>query len=105
MLIAGGTWLLGLGSVFSFNIWSGATVAGFTFFDFLDFLTSNVMLPLSGLLIALFVGYVMKEQFVDDEMQGTPPLVMKLWRFTLRYIAPVAISAVFVMGIYDKFFS
>ena len=56
------------------------------------FLTSNVMLPLSGLLIALFVGYVMKEQFVDDEMQGTPPLVMKLWRFTLRYIAPVAIS-------------
>jgi NSS family neurotransmitter:Na+ symporter len=104
-LIAGGTWVLGLGSVFSFNIWSEVTVAGFTFFDFLDFLTSNVMLPLSGLLIAIFVGYVMKEQFVDDEMQGTPPMVMKLWRFTLRYIAPVAISAVFVMGIYDKFFS
>lgn len=105
LLIAGGTWTLGLGTVFSFNIWSEAKLAGFTFFDFLDFLTSNVMLPLSGLLIALFVGYVMKDKYVEDEMQGTSPLVMQLWRFTLRYIAPLAISAVFVMGIYDKFFS
>jgi len=94
-----------LGSVFSFNIWADSTVAGFTFFDFLDFLTSNVMLPLSGLLIALFVGFVMKDQFVDDEMQGTSPWVMRCWRFVLRYLAPVAIAAVFVTGIYDKFFS
>jgi len=105
LLVASGTWVLGLGSVFSFNIWADSTVAGFTFFDFLDFLTSNVMLPLSGLLIALFVGFVMKDQFVNDEMQGTSPWVMQCWRFVLRYLAPVAIAAVFVTGIYDKFFS
>ena len=104
-LIAAGTWSLGLGSVFSFNIWADSTVAGFTFFDFLDFLTSNVMLPLSGLLIALFVGFVMKDEFVDDEMQDTSPWVMRSWRLMLRYVAPVAIAAVFVMGIYDKFFA
>lgn len=105
LLIAGGTWLLGLGSVFSFNIWADSTVAGFTFFDFLDFLTSNVMLPLCGLLIALFVGFVMKKEFVDEEMQGLSPVFATLWRFALRFIAPAAIVAVFVMGIYDKFFS
>lgn len=105
LLLAGFAWLLGLGSVLSFNIWSDIKMAGFTFFDFLDFLTANIMLPLSGLLIALFVGYMMKRELVDFEMQGTSPMVMKLWRATLRYIAPVAISAVFAMGIYDKFFS
>jgi len=105
LLLAGFAWLLGLGSVLSFNIWSDIKMAGFTFFDFLDFLTANIMLPLSGLLIALFVGYIMKRELVDFEMQGTAPMVMKLWRATLRYIAPVAISAVFAMGIYDKFFS
>ena len=104
LLIAGGIWVLGLGSVFSFNIWADSTVAGFTFFDFLDFLTSNVMLPISGLMIALFVGFVMQQQHVDDEMQGSSALIMRCWRFALRYVAPVAIVAVFVSGIYDKFF-
>jgi len=98
-----------IGSAFfvlvSFNVWSHIKLAGFTIFDFLDFLTANIMLPLSGLLIALFVGYAMKKELIDAQMAGTSPRVMKLWQVTLRYIAPVAISAVFVMGIVDKFFS
>jgi NSS family neurotransmitter:Na+ symporter len=105
LLLAGFAWVLGLGSVLSFNLWSEYKVAGFTFFDFLDFLTANIMLPISGLLIALFVGYAMKKELVDAEMAGTSPGVMQLWQLTLRYIAPVAIGAVFLMGIYDKFFS
>lgn len=103
--LAGFAWLLGLGSVLSFNIWSEYKLAGFTFFDFLDFLTANIMLPLSGLMIALFVGFVMKEEAVNAELEGTSSLVAEFWRATLRYIAPVAITAVFVMGIYDKFLS
>ena len=89
----------------SFNVWADYKVAGFTFFDFLDFLTANIMLPISGLLIALFVGYAMNKELVNAEMEGTSPGVMQLWRLTLRYVAPLAIGAVFVMGIYDKFFS
>jgi NSS family neurotransmitter:Na+ symporter len=105
LLLAGFAWVLGLGSVLSFNLWSEYKVAGFSFFDFLDFLTANIMLPISGLLIALFVGYAMKKELVDAEMAGTSPGVMQLWQLTLRYTAPVAIGAVFLMGIYDKFFS
>ncbi|MGB2045841.1 MAG: sodium-dependent transporter [Porticoccaceae bacterium] len=105
LMLAGFAWLLGLGSVFSFNIWSEYRLVGFTFFDFLDFLTANIMLPISGLMIALFVGYVMNKQMVKEQLEGTSATVSALWFFTLRYIAPVAIAAVFVMGIYDKFLS
>ena len=105
LMLAGCAWVLGLGSVFSFNIWSEYRLAGFTFFDFLDFLTANIMLPISGLMIALFVGYVMNKQMVEAQLDGTSSTVSTLWFFTVRYIAPVAIAAVFVMGIYDKFLS
>jgi len=96
-------WILGLGTVFSFNIWSDYQLFGFTFFDFLDFLTANIMLPMSGLLIALFVGYVVDKKIIQSEMLGTDPKVQLLWRYALRYIAPFAIGAVFIMGLYDKF--
>ena len=49
-------WILGLGTVFSFNLWSGYQLFGFTFFDLLDFLTANIMLPISGLLIAYLLA-------------------------------------------------
>jgi NSS family neurotransmitter:Na+ symporter len=97
-------WVLGLGTVFSFNIWSGYQLLGFTFFDFLDFLTANIMLPISGLLIALFAGFVIDNRITDSEMQGINPRLKAMWRFSLRYIAPIAIGAVFIMGVYDKFF-
>jgi NSS family neurotransmitter:Na+ symporter len=104
IVIAGTAWVLGLGSVFSFNIWADYKVAGFNFFDFLDFLTANIMLPISGLLITLFVGYVLKKDVINVEMEGTSPQLLALWQMTIRYIAPVAIAVVFMMGVYDKFF-
>ena len=99
------TWILGLGSVFSFNIWSDYSFMGFNFFDFLDFLTANIMLPISGLFITLFVAYVIESEIVSFEMQGTSGVILNLWRIAIRFIAPFAISLVFIMGVYDKFFS
>ncbi|MDG2018367.1 MAG: sodium-dependent transporter [Porticoccaceae bacterium] len=103
MIFAVIAWILGLGTVFSFNIGSDYQLFGFTFFDFLDFLTANIMLPISGLLIALFVGYVVDKKIIQSEMLGTDPKVQLLWRYALRYLAPFAIGAVFIMGLYDKF--
>jgi NSS family neurotransmitter:Na+ symporter len=105
LILAVVVWLLGLGTVFSFNIWADYQLLGFTFFDFLDFLTANIMLPISGLLIALFVGFLMNQKAIAAELTGIPDNVYRLWQFTVRYIAPIAISAVFLMGIYDKFIS
>ena len=74
----------------------------FTFFDFLDFLTSNIMLPITGLLIAIFVGYVMSPKIINEQI-GFKSSIKSIWMFLLKFIAPCAVSVVFVAGIIDKF--
>ncbi len=98
------TWILGLGSVLSFNVWEKATwsIPGLfkdlTFFDTLDGLTANVLLPLGGLFIAIFVGHLMAEHKVKEEL-ATHPLLYKIWYFLLRYITPLLVIIVFLKAI------
>jgi NSS family neurotransmitter:Na+ symporter len=94
------TWILGLGSVFSFNIWSGEKyqLFGKTFFDLLDYLAANIMLPLGGLLIAFFAGWVMKKASSEDEF-AMAAWAQKLWWFLIRYLSPLAVVAVFLHAI------
>jgi len=96
-------WVVGLGSVLSFNVWSESRIAGFNFFEFMDFLTSSVMLPLTGLFIAIFVGWIMRPQSVRDELSDESGRVFWLWCMIVRYISPLAVLVVFVMGIYKTF--
>ena len=96
-------WVLGLGSLLSFNEWADKEVAGFNFFEFMDFLTSSVMLPVTGLFIAIFVGWVMKPAIVREELVDEPGTAFAVWRWVLRYIAPVAVLAILVLGIYKTF--
>ncbi len=89
------TWVLGIGSVLSFNVWSNKKWFGKTIFDLLDFLTANIMLPLGGLLIAIFAGWILKEKSSKDELNSTET-GYKYWRFLVRYITPVAVMIVFL---------
>jgi neurotransmitter:Na+ symporter, NSS family len=92
-------WVLGIGTVLSFNIWAGHTVFGLTFFELLDFLTSNVLLPLGGLLIAVFAAWRMAPQAVHDELAMGEGLAYRSWRFLVRYVAPLAVVVVFLNAI------
>ncbi len=94
-------WLLGLGTVFSFNIWSGESfqLFGKTFFDLLDYLTANIMLPLGGLLIAIFAGRSLSRDSSVDEFNMGDGFFYKLWRVLIRYITPVAVVIVFLHAI------
>ncbi|MDF1630483.1 MAG: sodium-dependent transporter [Alcanivoracaceae bacterium] len=92
-------WLIGIGSVLSFNLWSDETLFGETVFGALDFLTTNIMLPLGGLLIAIFAGWVMKDSHVRKELNMASFKVYLGWRVAVRIIAPLAILAVFAHGI------
>ena len=102
--IGGFTWLVGLGTVFSFNIWKQKTLSipflfeNFTFFDVLDYLTANIMLPLGGLFIALFAGWIMRKESSQEEID-TYPVIFKTWRFLVRFITPVAVIVVFLKAI------
>lgn len=94
-------WLLGMGTVFSFNRWSGEEyqLFGMTVFELLDFVTANIMLPLSGLLIAIFAGWVMKRSVVYKEL-NLSLVRFNLWRALCRVIAPVCVFVVFVANLY-----
>lgn len=97
-------WVLGFGSVLSFNHWAEFKLLDtFTVFDGIDFLTSAVMLPLGGLFMALFVGWVLHTERVYTEVGIPNPTWFRAWQWTLRVLAPAAVAVVFVVGIADKF--
>ena len=94
------TWLAGLLTVFSFNIWSGFTpLFGKTLFDLLDYLTANIMLPLGGLLIAVFAAWKMHQESSIDELAMGDGFSYRVWRVLVRYITPVAVIIVFLNAI------
>nr|VFK15667.1 MAG: neurotransmitter:Na+ symporter, NSS family [Candidatus Kentron sp. LPFa]VFK31304.1 MAG: neurotransmitter:Na+ symporter, NSS family [Candidatus Kentron sp. LPFa] len=102
-------WVLGLATVFSFNLWAEfKRWVEFDFwektpFDLLDYLTSNIMLPLGGLLFALFAGWKMARASTREELGVGDGVGFKLWRFLVRYVSPVGIGLVLLhsMGILE----
>lgn len=85
--------ILGVPSALSLGNVSSLTFGGKAFFDWLDFLASNVLLPLSGLLATLFAGYFWKK--VADEV-GLKAGWFKVWLFALRFVAPILVLLVFL---------
>jgi len=89
-------WFIGLFSALSFNLLSEFTILGNNFFDATDFLTSQIMLPLGGIFIAVFVGWIMKKEHVLDGLGLKEDLIFKAWYFSVRYIAPTLVGLVFL---------
>lgn len=96
-------WLLGTATVFSFNIWKDVKLLGFNIFEGLDFLTANIMLPLGGMFIAIFVGWVMQRDIVKNEINLSSKAFIS-WDFVVKVIAPLAVFIVFSLAIYKQFF-
>lgn len=91
------TWLVGIATVLSFSHWAFdfnflGSVKHNGIFDILDILTANIMLPVGGLLIAVFAGWMMKEKHSKEELG----LVYSygIWRFLIRYVAPALVTLV-----------
>ncbi len=72
-------------------------------FDSLDFVTSNIMLPLGGLLIAVFTGWVLGYTRARKEVQDIPVPLFNLWFVVVRFIAPAGVIVVFLnsIGMFD----
>lgn len=104
-ILGGVAWLLGIAALLSFN-----ELADFkpwfllnrTPFDFLDFITAQVMLPLGGLFIAIFVGWFMKRDVVRTEMAAESHPLYDIWEFVLRYVSPVLLALVFIAALWEK---
>ncbi|MFP3977668.1 MULTISPECIES: sodium-dependent transporter [Marinobacter] len=98
-------WALGIASILSLNLWSGFAPLGWitmlegkTIFDLLDFFTANIMLPLGGLLVAVFAGWIMSRKAMEEELALSKPM-FNLWYVTVRFITPVAVGTVFVYNL------
>jgi NSS family neurotransmitter:Na+ symporter len=96
-------WLIGMLSVFSFNIWSDVRPLGMfkvfeemTFFGLIDYFTANLLMPLGGILIALFVGWSLKKEHLENELGFGSPVIAQSWLVLVRFIAPLAILWVLV---------
>jgi len=85
-------WLGGIASIYSGDV-----------FDNLDFITSNIMLPLGGLFIAVFVGWKFGYTRTRKAMPNMPSLIFNLLFIVLRFIAPAGVAVVFINGILEKF--
>lgn len=91
------TWSLGFISIFSFNIWADVRLAGDarTLFDWLNLLTSDLLLPLGGIAIAIFAGWVIPRETAEQQL-GVGSHVLTAWRVLVRYVAPAAVTIVLV---------
>lgn len=91
------SWILGLGTVFSFNYWADVQVLGQpTFFDFASFVTDKVMLPLGGLFIALFGAWALPRTVVGAQLGIDGGFKAVLWKLLCGVVAPLAVLVVFV---------
>ena len=77
------------------------TWGGKNFFDWVDYVTAAIMLPIGGLLMALFVGFVMEKSRIESVMRPQLGWAFDAWYFSLRYVTPVAMFVVIIslMGI------
>ena len=101
--LGSGCWLLGIGSVLSFSVWAEFhIVGGLTFFDFVDYVSGKILLPLGGLLIALFAGYVLAKEVEKSQLAFAADWQWQLWGATIRYVAPLGVLVVFGYTIYES---
>lgn len=77
-----------------------AYIFSLEYLDFMDFMTEGLLLPLGGLLAAIFAGWILSRDMLVSELgEGT---VMNVWRFLIRWFVPPFIGLVLVFGFLDK---
>ncbi|MFN3514672.1 MAG: sodium-dependent transporter [Phenylobacterium sp.] len=111
-LLGLGFFLIGLVSLFSFNIWADQRplpfLPGFenaTWFDAIDGVTGKLLLPLSGLITAIFIGWVADKKLVDPETGLRPGRFLPLWRALIAWVCPLAVALILLFGLFPQLIS
>ena len=106
-IVAAALWVVGLGTVLSFNLGSTwhplAWIPSFghrNFFDVIDYVASNLLLPVGAFATSLFVGWRLPPAFLAEELAETSPFARRLCVWALRWVCPLAIAAIFVSALF-----
>lgn len=92
------TALIGCAASLSLGAWSHWTIGGLNIFDSLDFVTANILLPLGGFLTCIFIGWKFDRNLFAKQLRpdGKHDAAYHIFRFLLRYCAPVVIGCIFL---------
>ncbi|HSX63849.1 MAG TPA: hypothetical protein VLF15_03915, partial [Pseudoxanthomonas sp.] len=106
LLLASLSWVVGLLSVLSLNLWSDVKVAadvnvlgGKNIMDLVEFVANDLMLPLGGLLIALFAGWALDRKILRGQLSEMPEWLFIALRWMLRVVAPLLVLVVLVRAV------
>lgn len=94
--------VLGVACSLSFGIWQDITIFGMGFFDLFDFLVAKLLMPIGGLLICIYLGWIVDNKVVYDELTNNGTIAQPLYpyfRFIIRYFAPICIAMIFITEI------
>lgn len=94
--------LLGVICSLSLGIYSDYDILGFNFFDLLEHISSNMLLPLGGMFIALFIGWKLGAIKIAEELArggGIKGIYLSVFMFLVKFVAPLAIFLVFIKGV------
>lgn len=99
MLIVGGIGSLSLFSVLGYNTLADVQVFGKGLNDSMSYLSDSIMLPLGGLLIAVFAGWVVSRGASADELNMDSGGLFSAWHFMIRFVVPVAVAVILFTGV------
>ena len=94
--------VLGAACSLSFGVWSDVKVFGLDFFNLFDFIVCKLIMPIGGFLICIFLGWVVDEQVLKDELTNGGTIkapYYKVYRFIIRYFAPICIALIFISSL------
>ena len=94
------TFVFGIPSALSYGVMADVHIFGKTFFDAMDFLVSNLLMPFGALCLSLFTGYIFKKTLAMEELhldeKAWKQGLFQVWLFLLRFIIPIIIIVVFI---------
>jgi len=99
IIIGSVIWLLGFLTILSFNDLSDFTFWKGTIFDNFDYLASNILLPISGLLFTIFASWFMTKSSSRLELSDVSPTTYAIWKFLARVVAPIGVIIIFLNAI------
>jgi NSS family neurotransmitter:Na+ symporter len=99
LVVVGSIAVLSTLSLMSYNVMGDVAMGGRNFNDIMDYFSNQILLPVGGLLIAVFTGWVMTKQATRDELTSLNAMTYELWHFLIRFVVPPALLVIFVMGV------
>jgi NSS family neurotransmitter:Na+ symporter len=99
LLVIGSIAILSVLSALSYNLISEFTLGGKNFNDALDYFSTKILLPVGGLLIAVFAGWAVTKAATRDELTSLNRVTYEIWHFLIRFVVPPALLVIFIVGI------